>query len=478
MRRRLQHLPEAGAAQSLHYYHSHKPKTIKKGSSMRWSRLRKWAISLPAAFLAAAVLIGINEAGYYRSHDSLQNLTVTYQTRTTLDKLMQQLVDAETHARGYLLSGEDSNLADYQQACTNANNAVDELRAIYSMFPEDLQTSSMLGREVAKRLSQMNTSIALRREGLEEAWRFLVKSPEAKATMENMRKLSNELVIHSNERRMHNEAEILKSLTLARLGIAMVSIVGLLAFYLYLRQSNRLTGLMLREQRMLEEERDQLEKQVRQRTAILGELATHLQQVREDERAHLARELHDELGALLTTAKLDVARLKSKIDMTAPDVQERIKHLIETLNSGIALKRNIIENLRPSSLSNLGLTASLEILAKEFSESSNVAVELSLEQINVPEAMQLSIYRLIQESLTNIGKYAQASHVLISLQSHPQHVFVQVRDDGIGFDPSQAHPNSHGLAGMRHRIEASGGRLHIASAPQQGTTISANLPQN
>ena len=148
--------------------------------------------------------------------------------------------------------------------------------------------------------------------------------------MDSMRKLSNELVIHSNERRMHNEAEILKSLTLARLGIAMVSVVGLLAFYLYLRQSNRLTGLMLREQRMLEDERDQLEKQVRQRTATLGELATHLQQVREDERAHLARELHDELGALLTTAKLDVARLKSKIDMAAPDVQERIKHLIET----------------------------------------------------------------------------------------------------------------------------------------------------
>lgn len=445
---------------------------------MRWSRLRKWAISLPAAFLAAAVLIGINEAGYYRSHDSLQNLTVTYQTRTTLDKLMQQVVDAETHARGYLLSGEDSNLVAYQQASTNVNNAIDELRAIYSVFPEDLQTSSMLGREVAKRLNQMDTSIALRREGLEAAWRFLVKSPEAQATMDTMRKLSNELVIHSNERRMHNEAEILKSLTLARLGIAVVSVVGLLAFYLYLRQSNRITGLMLREQRMLEDERDQLEKQVRQRTANLAELATHLQQVREDERAHLARELHDELGALLTTAKLDVARLKSKIDMTAPDVQERIKHLIETLNSGIALKRSIIENLRPSSLSNLGLTASLEILGKEFSDSSNVAVELSLEQINVPEAMQLSIYRLIQESLTNIGKYAHASNVLISLQNHPKHVFVQVRDDGVGFDPSQAHPNSHGLAGMRHRIEASGGRLHIASAPQQGTTISANLPQS
>jgi hypothetical protein len=92
--------------------------------------------------------------------------------------------------------------------------------------------------------------------------------------------------------------------------------------------------------------------------------------VREEERGHLARELHDELGALLTAAKLDVARLKSRLGDQPPEVGQRLQHLTETLNSGIALKRRIIEDLRPSSLSNLGLTASLEILAREFSERS------------------------------------------------------------------------------------------------------------
>ncbi len=444
---------------------------------MRWSRLRKWAISLPAAILATAVLVGINEAGYYRSHDSLQNLTVTYQTRTTLDKLTQQIVDAETSVRGYLLSGENSHLEAYRRAATNVNNALDELRAIYSIFPEDLQTSSMLGREVAKRLNEMDTSIHLRREGFDQAWRYLNTSAEGKVAMDNVRRLSSELVTHSNERRMHNEAEIMKSLTLSRIGIAIMSVVGLIAFTLYLRQTNRLTYLMLREQKMLEDERDQLEMQVRQRTATLTELATHLQQVREDERAHLARELHDELGALLTAAKLDVARLKSKIDMNMPSIQERVQHLIETLNSGIALKRRIIENLRPSSLSNLGLHASLEILTKEFADSSNIEVELNMEPIKVPEATQLTIYRLIQESLTNIGKYAEARHVLVNLQNYPTHISIQVRDDGVGFDPSVVSRASHGLAGMRHRVEAIGGRLNISSTLRQGTLIAAILPQ-
>ena len=444
---------------------------------MRWSRLRKWAISLPAAIFAAVVLIGINEAGYYRSHESLQNLTVTYQTRTTLDKLMQQIVDAETSVRGFLLTGENNHLDSYRRAVTSVNNAVDELRAIYSLFPEDLQTSSMLGREVAKRLNELDLSIQLRREGFDDAWRYMLNSDEGKVAMDNVRKLGGELITHSNERRMHNEAEILRSLALARIGIAMVSVIGLIAFALYLRQTNRLTNLMMREQKLLEDERDQLEMQVRQRTATLAELATHLQQVREDERAHLARELHDELGALLTAAKLDVARLKSKIDMTQADISERVQHLIETLNRGIALKRRIIENLRPSSLSNLGLNASLEILTQEFSEASNIAVDLNLEPIQVPEATQLTIYRLVQESLTNIGKYAKARNVLVNVQNYPKHISIQVRDDGVGFDTADINPSSHGLAGMRHRVETIGGKLHINSAKNQGTLISAILPQ-
>ena len=107
-----------------------------------------------------------------------------------------------------------------------------------------------------------------------------------------------------------------------------------------------------------------LEQEVAARTAQLTELAQHLQTVREDERSRLARELHDELGALLTAAKLDVARLKSRLGASAaPRLAERLAHLNDALNGGIALKRSIIEDLRPSSLSNLGLVAALEILA-------------------------------------------------------------------------------------------------------------------
>ena len=228
---------------------------------------------------------------------------------------------------------------------------------------------------------------------------------------------------------------------------------------------------------MLQRERDLLETQVRERTASLAELATHLQQVREDERGHLARELHDELGALLTAAKLDVARLKSRMGPQSPEAGERLQHLTETLNSGIALKRRIIEDLRPSSLANLGLTAALEILAREFSERSGLEVNCVLEPTELEEAVQLTVYRTVQESLTNVGKYADATHVDVSLRSYPNHVEVEVRDDGQGFEPGTVRPTTHGLAGMRHRVEAAGGRLSVQSHPGGGTRIFASLPK-
>ena len=223
-------------------------------------------------------------------------------------------------------------------------------------------------------------------------------------------------------------------------------------------------------------DRDRLESLVKNRPATLSELANHLQQVREEERGHLARELHDELGALLTAAKLDVARLKSKIDPSVPDVAERLQHLTETLNSGIALKRRIIEDLRPSSLSNLGLTAAIEILTREYAERAGIEVETSLEAVKLPDTAQLTVYRTVQEALTNIGKHAKASKVLVSVHAYPTHVAVQVRDNGQGFDPAAVPRTSHGLSGMRHRVESAGGRLTITARPGGGTLVSAVLP--
>ena len=179
---------------------------------------------------------------------------------------------------------------------------------------------------------------------------------------------------------------------------------------------------------------------------------------------------------MLTAAKLDVARLKSKIGTLSPDVVERLGHLTETLNTGIALKRRIVEDLHPSSLYHLGLTASLEILTHEFSNHSGIPINTDLDTVEIDAAGQLTIYRLIQESLTNIGKYAEATLITVTVQNYTGHVQVDVHDNGKGFDMAHVRPSTHGIAGMRHRVEAAGGRLTVISSPGNGTHISAALP--
>ncbi len=434
-------------------------------------------ISLPLAVLVAALLIFVNEAAFQGSTAAMLQIEEAQSNRTVINKLLQQMLDAETGERGYLLTGDERYLEPYNLALNDVNQTLDTLRLMTSSRPNELAEFAVMSRNVSRKLAEMELTLRMRKEGKTDAWKFVLTTDVGKQQMDAIREQGNKLTAISIQRMEQGQAKIHQSLQLSRIGIAIMALGGLLAFYSYLKQTQSLFQSGQREKNSLQRERDQLDLQVRERTARLAELATHLQNAREDERGHLARELHDELGALLTTAKLDVARLKSRLPPNLPEVLERLAHLNNTLNSGIALKRRIVEDLRPSSLTHLGLVASLEILAREFEEHSGLSITTDLEQVELGGSDQLTVYRLVQESLTNIGKYAEATQIIISLQNMESYITIEVHDNGKGFDVSEVVPNSHGLNGMRHRVEASGGRLTVTSEKGSGTRIYAVLPK-
>ena len=405
---------------------------------MRWFAMSRMTVSLVLAVLAACALFGINELAYQHSAEALADISQAQRTRADLNRLLQHMLDAETGQRGYLLTGDPQYLEPYVAAVSDIKRNLDSLRQFYSASPQELAILAQLADRVARKLNEMEVTVQLRQRNNEDAWKFVITTDVGHEHMEAIREQSAQLIAASTHKMTLGEAQITQS---------------------------------------LQRERDRLEQQVRERTESLVELATHLQQVREDERGHLARELHDELGSLLTAAKLDVARLKSRLPPDATDAGQRLQHLTGTLNSGIALSRRIVEDLRPSSLSHLGLVASLEILAREFGQGSGLAIATELESVDLVGAEQLTVYRLVQESLNNIAKYAQARQVAIRLQDTASHVVVEVRDDGKGFDPARTRPSSHGLAGMRHRVQAAGGQLTVESAEGRGTRICARLPK-
>jgi signal transduction histidine kinase len=243
----------------------------------------------------------------------------------------------------------------------------------------------------------------------------------------------------------------------------LIVLSGLLLLLLLLRQRTRT-------------EATRLDVEVAQRTAQLTELTRHLLSAREDERHRLARDLHDELGALLTSAKLDAARLRSRLVGASPDALERLNHLVRTLDSVIALKRRVIEDLHPSALGHLGLVLTLEILLREFSDTSGIEVHAELAAVPLAPDAQLVVYRLVQEATNNIAKHAHAHQVWVGLGMDAGRVQISVRDDGSGFETAVPLRSAFGLVGMRFRIEAANGTLRVQSTPGAGTLIEAMLP--
>ena len=213
---------------------------------------------------------------------------------------------------------------------------------------------------------------------------------------------------------------------------------------------------------------------------MLRHLTQHLIGLSEAEKARLARELHDELGGALSALALDLAWVNERLKQKAPELVERQAQAIKLVQDTAALKRRIIDGLRPMLLQHLGLAAALRDYVGQWSRKTGVAVDMNVPQEVhdlAPEAA-LALFRVVQESLTNVAKYAKARRVTVTVEQEPDAVRASVADDGTGIPPERlAHPTSHGLTGMEQRVLAFGGSLVIESSPGKGTRIVAEIPQ-
>lgn len=434
--------------------------------------------ALVLALLAVSALLAlaaINEFAYQRSTTALMSLGDRSTARNQIDLMLRRVIDAETGLRGYLLTGRKEYLEPYQSAANDVRDALDWLAGHYT----DATSRRLLdeiGLGVNSKLAETALTLKLYEEGSHHGWRELMLTDIGREKMEALRTATEQLLALEARRVVDERAQIARSLRLGRLGIDAALLLLVMALWLVARQALQLERARAAHAQWLAEERDRLEVQVRHRTAELTRLARHLQDAREDERARLARELHDELGALLTAAKLDAARLKRNLVSMGPEVQERFAHLVAAMDQVVALKRRIIEDLRPSSLNHLGLVAALEIHAREFAARAELKVRTRLEQVPLSESAQITTYRLVQECFTNIAKYSGAKNVEVSLGPDGDQAHVCVSDDGCGFDPANVRAAAHGLTGMRYRVEAEGGRLVIDAAPGRGARIEAWLP--
>ncbi len=442
-------------------------------------RVRHSTLVIPAAVLVAALMLGVSEIAYRGADAGLTRLAEMFRARALLLQTLQRVTAAESGKRGYLLAEGDEYLLPYQSARADVQANLRQLEALYSSFGDQPAEAHRrrIAQHVNSKLSEMEEVLRLQQSGRRETALQIVRSGIGRDQMQQLMNEGSALAEQQNGRIADGLQSVFDTLLLSRAGVATMTMVGLLVVILFVRQGRQLDLQLAERTAAVLAERERLAHEVELRTAELTELARHLQSAREDERARLARDLHDELGALLTAAKLDVARIRPKLQQALPDLMPRLEHLIESLNSGIALKRRIIEDLRPSTLSTLGLVPALEILCSEFSDRCGLAVQTDLEPVSLDASAELTLFRMVQESLTNVTKYAKARTVCLRLHADQGWAQLSVQDDGVGFDPGAASRGNHGLVGMRFRVEAERGQLSVRSAPGQGTTLTARLPE-
>jgi len=207
-------------------------------------------------------------------------------------------------------------------------------------------------------------------------------------------------------------------------------------------------------------------------------MAEHTVAAQEEERQRISRELHDDLGQALTTHLLAIRNLQADLSLPAESMFERLQSLHDQSYEILVKIRRIARDLRPPVLDALGLKVAMQTYCTEFTRRTHLPVifeaDTSLPQF--PDIYNITLYRILQEALTNIIKHSQASQVWVDLSMEDEMVILTVQDNGIGFSEEETQSNGIGLTGLQERITIAGGTLNINSMPRHGTILSAQFP--
>ncbi len=226
-------------------------------------------------------------------------------------------------------------------------------------------------------------------------------------------------------------------------------------------------------------ERKESESKLQARRQQLRNLATRLQKIREEERTMIAREIHDELGQVLSVLKMRVSMLGKKIKTKMPEMEEQINGLAEMIDHSVESVQHITAKLRPGILDELGLVAAIQWQAQEFYKQTGIQCRCSLPQqeLGLPPDHATAVFRILQEALTNVVRHADAEKVSIFLRIDNNELILEVTDNGTGISKSQInHPQSLGLLGMRERTMLLGGEFRIYGAKGEGTNVKVSIP--
>ncbi len=431
--------------------------------------------------------------------------------------IQSMLYESESAQRGFLYTGNEGHLVPLNK---NEGQIARRLKKLHEMVADDPGQQKLVDqiRRIAlEKAIELNRTIAVQKMGNSAAAREIVMSDQDKRLTEELDTAISHFLVQQDrilQTRVQRSADIQLAI---RWGFAIVLFINALMILagavIIMRSMTReiardRTDLVQQDERdaaeivkhdkreaaevvqqdireaaeaVRQDERDAISatEAVERATELRG-LTAHLLRVHEDERRTVARDLHDELGGTLSAIKLDIIMGRDAA-VKRSDVKSvaRFQRALTAIDSAVQFVRRLIEDLRPTLLDNLGFEVALRAMTEQFGERAACECVIVLPEgaLNLTSAQSTALYRICQEALTNVMKYAKAKRVNITLSSDGAYWKLLIADDGVGLDATKQHRAiSHGLLGMRERIVALGGTFDIRGPAGRGTTLNAIFP--
>lgn len=431
------------------------------------------------AVLGASLLtLGLSEITVRAAVNDGIEVRQVMQRDAAANRFMTLLIDLETAQRGYLLLGEPAYLEPFQRAVRDIEPTSLELRRL---VPPDSVLSKRLDRVTVlttQLLGIVTATITLAGSGQQEAAVAMVRQGYGKRLMDDIRAEMIATQADSQRQLITLQARQEAATTRSRVALLVSTILAviLLMFVARLALDQAAAEETVRLQAL--RDADRMQEVIAARTADLAALSSHLQVVGEKEKADLARDLHDEMGGLLTAARMDLSWLQGAAGKD-PEIGKKLKELSDVLAQAMDVKRRVVESLRPALLDHFGLPTALQHHFDETCRKAglNCTTKIPETMADLPDNVAIALFRVGQESLTNVLRHARAKNVHLEITEDQSELRLEIRDDGSGMEVAEPGTyRSYGLAGMRHRIAALGGKFEVDSRVGAGTRIDIRIP--
>ncbi len=398
---------------------------------------------------------------------------------SSLNQFKTNLYQAEGDQRGYIITQKSDYLASYENA---VNGAKLNLSVLDKLIPKDQEDSlDELKLTLEAKLTEMKiTTDLINSDKLKNAMSVINLDHGLEQTAKldlNVGGLlkRNQLLLkkYTDNRIKFNEY--------ARFAVIFGPLLLIFLVVLVIRQLFIELAEKNKNQRLLSEVNHDNQLKMDNQANMLSELAlSNLADV-ERERHHLARELHDELGSILTATKMDISWVIKTLKDSHPVIVEKLKRTSGYIDKGIHFKRDIVQNLHPQMISSFGFWPALRNMIEDYVERNQWQLDLILpdEEVKLNETIGLVAYRVIQETLNNCSKYANAKKLSLHLICDATDIKIEIQDDGVGIDLSTLqNASTHGIKGMRHRVQSIGGSYSLSSEKGAGLNVVVILPLN